>query len=128
MTEGVDFVAMFSVKEYTDTLRKLPTDNATKQGLRKAARKFVQAQRRGAPVRRGTLKKSIHQSKQIKRRGLGEFSVNAGPMTRGRVKRYRGIAEGRYSYSAKAYAESVAASEEIYRSTYESALRRGGLI
>ena len=120
-------------KEFTDVLKNLPTDKASQQALRKAARKFVQVARRGAPVgdasdaNRGALKKSVSQSRRVKKVGLGTFVVNAGPMSRGRVRLYRGQAEQKRGFVATAYAESAAAAEEAFTETYKRVLSRGRL-
>ena len=112
-----------------DAMRKLhnlPVNKATQQALRKAARKLVQEARRRAPVYKGddprspqgALRGSIHQSRRITRSGIGSYSVNVGPISRGRVSLYRGSVEARTGFMRGAYAQSVTTMEAEFQAQF----------
>jgi hypothetical protein len=105
-----------------DAMRKLhnlPVNKATQQALRKAARKLVQEARRRAPVYKGddnrspsgALRGSVHQSRRIRREGIGTYSVSVGPISRGRVQLYRGTVEARTGFMRGSYAAAAPVME-----------------
>lgn len=122
----------WQVRDFERALERLPTDKATQQALRKATRRFVQVARREAPVggqddpNRGTLKRSVHQSRRIIKRGVGQFSIYAGPMG-GRANLYRGKAELQRGFVATAYRDAMVSAREAFEETYAQVLKRGRL-
>lgn len=122
----------FLTSDIQKALTSLPSDKATKQALRRAARVLVREAKAWAPVgpeddiHRGALKRSIHQSKRITRRGLGSYSVSVGPIARGRVQLYRAKMEEEHLYMYRGYqmASQGRMAEEFER-TFTSVIKRG---
>lgn len=105
------------------TLAPAESRRAAKQALRAMARIATKAEKSAAPKLSGTLQKSIHQSKNIKRDGPDRFSVFVGPMG-GKANLYRSKAEANTGFVSSSLSSSREEMTAAAWTVYEEAARR----
>lgn len=109
------------------------TNRATMWAVRQAGRRVGQVARRNAPVYQGSrpdipkgrLKRSIHSDRQLRRQGVGGYSVRVGP--RGYpAQAYAPKQEARTPYMRPAYHSVVFGLDAIAADAWTRATRSRG--